>query len=91
MCTSLSAAFISADMQSACLYTEVAASSYAFIYTLEVLGVLPKLISEEIHQGSAGKTTAEQRSIERAACTSEETMLVELLSLSCAISHLSQA
>lgn len=84
----LSACFILADMYVRMLIhnsvTTVAAPSCAFIYTQKGFGAFLKLFHrEEIHQ--AGKTTEEQRSIESA----EQTMVAELLSPSCPISHLS--
>lgn len=67
------------------------ACSYAFIYILRVFGVFLKLShSEEIHQAGAGKTQQRSRGQLRAWSTSQETMVAELLSPSCPISHLSQ-
>lgn len=94
---SLSACFILADMHvCVCVFihnaaTTAAACSYAFIYILRVFGVFLKLShSEEIHQAGAGKTQQRSRGQLRAWSTSQETMVAELLSPSCPISHLSQ-
>lgn len=65
----VSAPFILADTHM-CVFIHnvvvaIAASSHAFIYIPEVLGVFLKLLHrEEIHQDGGGKTTEEQESIE---------------------------